>query len=196
MRVYQSTASKNYYCAFRCAECGKISVTTGKFSVERSGGPSSSLAHAASISALTKKLPAFYDRINREHDLGGMNASSNCSFCHKTQEWDTAKSTVLPQLLMTILFAALLTGIVWLLAPKTYLFGLLVFSVVISACCWKAYGMLARRIGGKLLQRRLQARNFNEDLWPMIGDPEYIRNLPPDQLEDPRVKAILNSNPS
>lgn len=193
MRTYQSKVTVKYKCAFRCEYCSRISVTDGSYQIASGGQMSPQAAHAQGALIMMKKLPQFFKNVNQDHNLYRLNAGAECTSCGREQAWAPCKKPWIFQLILTVLFAAILTAVIYTLGGDRItlpLVGGIVVSLILSACFWTCYGFLVSAIHAKRVGNQLLAQNLAEECYPLIGIPETILSMAGINPEDPRAKAI------
>ncbi len=191
MPNYKVTVSKSFYCAFRCIDCHEMNVTKGVFKTDNSGGDFDR-RRAAGLAQLNMmaRLPAFYQKVNDEHNTAYLHANSTCSKCGKEQEWGQDRKGMkwsVSILVMIILFIALR----YVIVPTGDLTGIIIGSIVTGLFFWPLSDIIVEEICGKMIKKKLDAYPEPE-CRPYVGDMNSIVIDNKTKSDDPRIKAILS----
>lgn len=189
MITYNATATKEYYCAFRCAYCHEMNVTKGKFSVSSSGNMNKGMAAATARLNLMKALTKFYDKVNEQRYPYKLHVDTTCKKCGRKQEW--GNDPRLPKAIAMILsIVAFFLVFRLAIAPTGNLFGTALISVFFGSCLGLIGCGIVERIYAKICKNRLDA-NPTAECCPYVGDIFSINAAGKAGSDDERIRAIL-----
>ena len=189
MRTYNATATKTFFCAYRCAYCQEINVRKAKFSAASNGNLNKSAAGSMAQLNLMQKLPEFYDKVNTQHYTAKLHVDTTCEKCGKKQEWGENKG--LWKGILGVLFIALVYLLFrFVLIKDGDPFGVFLISVFAGLCFFPLSGFIVETLYAKSCKIKLDA-NPDPTCCPYVGDIISINSGGLLNSDDPRIKAIL-----